>query len=92
MAIRDSRQNLLIPEPAPAREPGDTDRAPRVRAKLAAILAEIEGAASMPWDESDRAFYRLVVPQMTNWLPPEEAAEVKQRFVAALARLDGKTD
>ena len=87
MAIRDSRQKLLLPEPAPTHQADDPDRVPRVRSKLAAILAEIEGAESMPWNDHDRAFYRTVVPQMTNWLPPDEAAEITQRFFAALDRL-----
>lgn len=87
MPIRDSRHPLLIPEPGQTHQADDPDRVPRVRGKLSAILAEIEGAESMPWSDQDRAFYRTVVPQMTNWLPPGEAAEITQRFFAALDRL-----
>lgn len=88
MPIHDSRQPVLIPEAPPKPGLDDSNRLPRVRRKLAAILAEIEDAAVMPWDESERGRCTILVRNMTGWLPDEEAADIRHRFAAALARLD----
>jgi hypothetical protein len=34
------------------------------------------------------SYWRTVFPQMTNWLPAEEAAELRRAFRAELARLE----
>jgi hypothetical protein len=34
------------------------------------------------------AFYRTIFPQMTNWLPEEEGAQLRFEFEAELARLE----
>lgn len=60
----------------------------RVRARLAAMLAEARGAAAM-----DRARLRLletIVPQMSAWLDADEAEGVRRDFGVELARLRGQ--
>lgn len=59
----------------------------RVRRKLDRILAEVRSADVMPWDWSRQSFYRTVVPQMTLWLPDEEAAQYRLQFEAEMDRL-----
>ena len=59
-----------------------------VRAELQMILAEARAAESMPWDESRVALYRTIFPQMTNWLPEEEAAQLRFDFETEMARLE----
>ena len=63
--------------------------AEKVRVELLKILAEARGAESMPWDRKQRAYYATVFPQMTNWLPDTEAAQLKLAFVTELERLEG---
>ncbi len=58
-----------------------------VRADLHRILAEAKDAKTMPWDASRVALYRLIFPQMTNWLPEEEGAQLRFQFEEELARL-----
>jgi hypothetical protein len=58
-----------------------------VRAELSRILAEMRAADAMPWDEKRTALYRTVFPQMTNWLPEEEGAQLRFQFEEELARL-----
>jgi hypothetical protein len=58
-----------------------------VRKELHGILAEMRAAEAMPWDEKRTALYRTIFPQMTNWLPEEEGAQLRFAFEAELERL-----
>ena len=58
-----------------------------VREELHKILAEVRAAQTMPWNAKDVLLYRTIFPQMTNWLPAEEAAQLRFEFEAELARL-----
>jgi len=59
-----------------------------VRAELHKILAEARAAEKLPWEPATVSLYRTIFPQMTNWLPDEEAAQLRFEFEAELARLD----
>jgi hypothetical protein len=43
----------------------------------------------MPWDRSRQGFYRTIFPQMTLWLPDEEAAQYRLEFENEMERLAG---
>jgi hypothetical protein len=58
-----------------------------VRQELHKILAEVRAAQTMPWDAKGVLLYRTIFPQMANWLPEEEAAQLRFEFEAELARL-----
>jgi hypothetical protein len=58
-----------------------------VRAELHEILAEARAAQTLPWDRARLSLYQTVFPQMTNWLPEEEAAQLRFEFAAELERL-----
>jgi hypothetical protein len=59
-----------------------------VRRGLHKILAEAWAAQTLPWNAHRTALYRTIFPQMTNWLPDDEAARLRSEFEAELARLD----
>ena len=59
----------------------------KVRARLEKLLAEARAAPAMPWEPSQLSLYRLIYPQMTLWLPDEEAAQYRLAFDAEIARL-----
>ena len=59
-----------------------------VRAELHQILAEARAAQTMPWDEHCASLDRTIFPQMTNWLPDDEAAQLRFAFEEQLARLE----
>jgi len=42
----------------------------------------------MPWDSERISLYRTIFPQMTNWLPEEEGAQLRCEFETELARLE----
>jgi hypothetical protein len=59
-----------------------------VRAEMLALLAESRAAKTMPWTEDDVGFYQTVFPQMSNWLPKEEAAQLCLEFDAEIVPLN----
>ena len=58
-----------------------------VRQELYRLLAEARAAQTMPWDAKRARLYRTIFPQMTNWLPEEEGAQLRFEFEAELMRL-----
>jgi hypothetical protein len=59
-----------------------------VRQELYRLLAEARAAQTMPWDARRVVLYRTIFPQMTNWLPEEEGAQLRFEFEAELVRLN----
>ncbi len=59
----------------------------KVRARLRKILGEARTARTVPWDAGRLSLYRTIFPQMTLWLPEEEAARLRLEFEAELTRL-----
>ena len=57
----------------------------KVRARLHLILTETRAAQSLPWGRAN--LYRTIFPQMTLWLPEEEAAQLRFEFEAEMERL-----
>src|SRR5260370_34539637 len=58
-----------------------------VRAELYKILAEARAAQKLPWEAKTVLLYRTIFPQMANWLPDEEGAQLRFEFEAELSRL-----
>ena len=69
---------------APPPENYDPDPAD-VRRELLAVLAEARAAET--WDDRRFGLYKVIFPQMANWLPAEEAQQLRRKFAAELARL-----
>jgi hypothetical protein len=59
-----------------------------VRAELYKILAEARAAQKLPWEPKTALLYRTIFPQMTNWLPDEEGAQLRFEFEAEIRRLE----
>jgi hypothetical protein len=79
----DEQDDLFEDQPTPVYR-ADPDQ---VRADLYKILAEARAAQKMPWDSARVSVYRTIFPQMTNWLPDEEGAQLRFEFETELARL-----
>ena len=62
--------------------------ADKVRAELLAVLAKARAAQRFPWDARRTLYWRTVFPQMANWLPAEEAAQLRFAFETEIRRLD----
>ena len=59
-----------------------------VRAELYKILAEARAAERLPWEPNTVLLYRTIFPQMTNWLPDEEGAQLRFEFETEIKRLE----
>jgi hypothetical protein len=60
----------------------------KVRSRLHKILVEARAAKTLPWEPTTVSLYRTIFPQMTNWLPEEEAGQLRFEFETELARLE----
>ena len=59
----------------------------KVRLELLRILGEARAAKKTPWSDYHTRLYQTIFPQMTNWLPDEEAAQLRFEFETELKRL-----
>ena len=60
----------------------------KVRAELLARLAKVRAAQSFPCDARPTLYWRTVFPQMTNWLPDDEAAQLRLAFDTEIRPLE----
>ncbi len=74
----------LFGDAAPGAYRPDPDK---VRSRLYKILAEARAAKTLPWEPTTVSLYRTIFPQMTNWLPDEEGAQLRFEFETELERL-----
>lgn len=60
-----------------------------VRQELLAILAQAKAAQDeAPWDRGTHRYHQVVFPQMSNWLPKEEADQLCFEFARELERIE----
>jgi hypothetical protein len=58
-----------------------------VRRRLHALLATAKAASVMPWPERDARMWQTVFPQMADWLPDDEASQLRFEFMQEIERL-----
>ena len=92
MAVASSRQaDLFAPDLQTELFDGEVETptyAPdvdKVRARLQKILAETRSAEALPRGKA--SLYQTIFPQMTQWLPEDEAAQLRFEFEAEMERL-----
>ena len=59
----------------------------KVRQRLKALLEKARSAEEMPWSERDARLWQTVFPNMANWLPDDEAAQLRFEFAQEMERL-----
>ena len=59
----------------------------KVRRRLLALLEKARSAETMPWPERDARMWQIVFPNMANWLPAEEAEQLRFEFAREMERL-----
>ena len=72
--------------PSPRQE--YTPKVDDVRARLHAALAAARAAPGKPWDPREKKMWQTVFPNMANWLPEDEAGQLRFEFARELERLD----
>ncbi len=83
---KDAQPDLFGGEAAPVYRPN----LDKVRARLQKILAEARAAQAMPWEPTQLSLYRTIFPQMTLFLPEEEATQLRFSFEKEMKRLRAK--
>ena len=58
-----------------------------IRQRLHALLTTAKSAKTMPWNEHDAGVWQIVFPNMANWLPEEEANQLRFEFAREMERL-----
>jgi hypothetical protein len=58
-----------------------------VRRRLKLLLDKARSAEKMPWSERDARMWQIVFPNMANWLPHEEAEQLRFEFAREMERL-----
>jgi hypothetical protein len=59
----------------------------KVRQRLQALLGTARAAERMPWPEREARVWQIVFPNMANWLPDDEAAQLRFEFAREMERL-----
>jgi hypothetical protein len=63
----------------------------KVRQRLRALLDKARSAQKMPWTERDARMWQTVFPNMANWLPDDEATQLRLQFAREMERLNHST-
>lgn len=79
-----TQSDLLGPPPKQSYAPSLAT----VRAEVNKVLEKARIAREMPWTAKEVAFWKTVFPQMTNWLPAEEAEQLRSAFMEEICRLE----
>ena len=58
-----------------------------IRRRLQSVLATARAATTMPWPERDARMWLTVFPQMADWLPDDEANQLRFEFMQEIERL-----
>ena len=59
----------------------------KVRQRLLALLEKARSAERMPWPEREARTWQIVFPNMANWLPEDEAEQLRFEFAREMERL-----
>ena len=58
-----------------------------IRRRLDRLIGTLREAVAMPLSDRDARMWRTVVPNMTKWLPEEEAEAIRIAFAREMERL-----
>ncbi len=72
----ESSDGLKIPKPKPE----------AIRRRLLGVLRLLRESETFPWSPAQFRSWRIVFPQMTSWLPDEEARDLKKAFFREIDR------
>jgi hypothetical protein len=84
LLVTESQSDLFGAEATPAYRPNPD----KVRARLHKILTEARAAQTSPWEPARVSLYRTIFPQMTLFLPEDEASQLRFEFETEMARLE----
>ena len=77
--------DLFAGEGAPERPRMDFPA--EARARLTRALAQARAATSFPWPDREVRMWQVLFPQMSGWLPDDEARQLCLEFEQEMERL-----
>lgn len=72
---------------APPSRSSSTPDIQSIRKRLNGLLDTLRAAGVMPLSDRDARTWRTVVPNMTKWLPEDEANAIREAFDQEMRRL-----
>jgi len=57
------------------------------RKRLVKLLAQAKSAETLPWSERELQKWQILFPQMAEWLPDDEADQLRFEFAVEIERL-----
>jgi len=81
------RMNQLDMFGSAAAKAPEMPTAETVRPRVEDLLTMLRASEEMPWAPAEMASWTVIFPQMINWLPESERAEVLARFEREISRL-----
>ncbi|ALL13153.1 hypothetical protein AQ619_07185 [Caulobacter henricii] len=85
-----SQLELFPMESRPASAEPTVPSVESIRARFESLFDRLRLADVMPLSARELAFWSVVTPQMSNWLPPDEKAAVCAEFEGHLLRLNAE--
>jgi hypothetical protein len=87
-----NQHDLFLSEPAPeffGEWPAPHGRADphKIRLHLVELLETARKAKTMPWPERDARMWQIAFAKLANWLPPDEADQLRFAFAQEMQRL-----
>jgi hypothetical protein len=82
---RDGQPDLFAGQPV---QPTYVPNPEHVRNRLRKVIGEMRAADALPWERTQVALFRTIIPRMTYHLPDEEGARWRAEFESEMARLE----
>lgn len=79
------QSDLFADQPVQSRKVMDFQA--EARKRLLKLIAEAKAAETLPWSERELQKWQILFPQMAEWLPDDEAGQLRFEFAAEIERL-----
>ena len=83
----DTQSNLFADGRMAPSAPQSTPDSQALRGRLGRLLETLRTSQTMPLSDRDVRMWQTVVPNMTRWLPEDEANTIRSEFDSEMERL-----
>jgi len=83
----DTQSNLFEDGRMAVSAPRSTPDSQALRDRLDRLLETLRNSQTMPLSDRDVRMWQTIVPNMTRWLPEDEANTIRSEFASEMERL-----